>query len=306
MIVNRAALDGLFRNLRAEFNSAYSEAAVTWMVIATLVQSSTGREDYRWFSRFPQMRKWVGERTVNSLAAFGYNVPNEPFEATIAVDRDDLEDDILGIYQAQARMAGISAKLWPDELVYGAVNDSFDAVKGKCHDGKAFFADDHPLTEGADFSNKLQKALKADSLANAQASFGKARTMLETMTDEEGRPMGAAADVLLVPPALRDTASILLNSDKLGGEDPNPYQGAAELAVSPRLSSATAWFLLHTSGPLKPFIFQQRKAPELVSQMDPQMHERAFMRKEYLFGADSRGAAAYALPQCAVGSDGTK
>lgn len=311
MIVNKAALDGLFRNLRAEFNAAYAEAMVTWMTIATLVQSSTAREDYRWFSRFPQMREWVGDRTIKSLAAFGYNVANRKFEATIAVRGDDLRDDVLGIYGTQARGAGISAKLWPDELVYGnlpgiegGVNNAFDADKGRCHDGKAFFAEDHPLHTGGPFSNKLTVQLRADSLANARASFGKARTALETMKDEEGRPMGVTCDVLLVPPALRDTASILLMSDRLGGDDPNPYKNAAELVVSPRLSSATAWFLLHTTGPLKPFIFQQRKAPELVNQMDPNVHDRAFMRDEFLFGADSRGAAAYALPQCAMGSTG--
>ena len=311
MIVNKAALDGLFRNLRAEFNDAYSEAMTTWGKIATLVQSSTAREDYRWLSRFPQMRRWVGDRTVKSLAAFGYNVLNEKFESTIAVRGDDIRDDILGIYAAKARGAGIAAKLWPDELVYGVlpgiaggVNNAFDPEKGLCHDGKAFFATDHPLLEADPFSNMLTVQLRADSLENARASFGKARTGLETMRDEEGRPMGVTSDVLLVPPALRDTAHLLLTSDKLGGDDPNPYKDAAELVVSPRLTSATAWFLLHTMGPLKPFIFQQRKAPELVAQMDPNVHERAFMRDEFLFGADSRGAAAYALPQCAMGSTG--
>ena len=258
MIVNKASLDGLFRNLRAEFNVAYGEAVVTWMAIATLVQSTTAREDYRWFSLFPQMREWVGERTVKSLAAFGYNAPNLRFEATITVNRDDLEDNILGIYQAQAQGAGISAALWPDELVYGAVNNSFDAAKGKCHDGKAFFAEDHPLEEADAFLNMLTAQLKVDSLENAQASFGKARTMLETAKDQEGLSMGATSDVLLVPPALRDTASTLLMGDRLGGDDPNPYKNSAELVESPRLTSATAWFLLHTKGPLKPFIFQRR------------------------------------------------
>ena len=301
MIVNRAALDGLFRNLRAEFNAAYAEAVVTYMMIATVIQSSSGREDYRWFSRFPKMRRWIGERTVKSLAAFGYNVPNLDFEATIAVDRNDIMDDNLGIYAAQARMAGLSARLWPDETVYDAVNNSFEA---ECHDGKPFFHGAHPLSSAPDFSNLMTVQLRADSLENARASLGAARTALQTATDEEGRPMGASLDVLLVPPALEDTATILLTSDRLGGDDPNPYKGAAEMVVSPRLTSPTAWFALHTKGMLKPFIFQERMAPELVAQDNPEQNERAFMRKEYLYGVDSRGNAAYGLPQCAQGSTG--
>ena len=302
MIVNKAALDGLFRNLRAEFQEAYGEARTTWAMIATLIESSTAREDYRWLSRFPRMREWVGDRTIKQLSAHGYNVLNRDFEATIAVNRNDIQDEILGIYGTQAQGAGISAALWPDELVYGdGVNKAF---VNKCHDERPFFDDAHPLDQADPFSNKMEVALSADSLEEARASFGKARTMLETMTDEEGRPMGTTADVLLLPPALRDTGSILLNADKLPGDAPNPYKGAAELVVSPRLASATAWFLLHTMGVLKPFIFQRRQEPELVSMMNPD-DERVFMRKEYLFGADSRGAAAYGLPQCAVGSTGT-
>ena len=297
MIINQATLDGLFRNLRAEFQSAYGQAKPTWMQIASRLSSSTSREDHRWFSRWPKMRKWESERRVSALAAHGYNVRNEKFESTIAVNRDDLEDDILGIYQMQASQAGVAASEWPDILVYSALEDGETSL---CHDGQAFFSDAHPLDNGKTFDNLLAgKALKADSLANAQASLGAARTMLMTMPDEEGEPMGLMANLLVVPPALEDTARILSTSDRLGGDDPNPYKGIG-VHVSPRLKSATKWYVMDVTGSLKPLIFQERSAPEFDSLMNPEATERVFLRDEYLYGVRARGAAAYGLPQCAV------
>ena len=296
MIVNRAALDGLFRNLRAEFQAAYMAAETTYGAISSHMQASTSREDYRWFHRWPKMREWLGERTVRSLVAHGYNVPNLKFEASVAVSRDDLEDDILGIYKMQASGAGIAAREWPDILVYKALENG---EGGLCHDGKPYFAADHPLAEGADYTNIVNQALQADSLANAKASLGTARTALMQMLDEEGEPMGTMATLLLVPPALEDTGRILSMSDRLGGDDPNPYKGI-KLQVSPRLKSATKWYVMDTRGPLMPLIFQERVRPEFQSLMDPESTERVFMRDEYLYGVRSRGAAAYGLPQCCV------
>ena len=302
MISNRENLDGLMRNLRAEFQAAYGDANPTWTEIATRINSDTSVEDYKWFSRFPRMREWLDERTIKALAAHSYRVPNRDFEATISVARNDFEDDRLGIYRAQAEGAGTAAALWPDELVYEAVNDSFDA-DALCHDGRPFFDDAHPLGNAPAFGNKLSARLAADTQANAIASYGAARVKLMEMTDEDGNPMGLMPDRLLVPPALEATAQILIMSDRLD-DKPNPYKGTARVTVSPRLTSATAWFLLATSVPLKPFIFQSRRDPDIDYLMDPSNPE-VFRYKHFLFGTDSRGAAAYGLPQCAVGSTGT-
>lgn len=297
MIVNQAALDGLFRNLRAEFQSAYSAATPTWMKIASRLSSQTAREDYRWFARWPRMREWVSERTVKALAAHGYNVPNRKFESTIGVKRDDLEDDIIGIYQQMANASGVAAAEWPDILAYEALEAGETTA---CHDGENFFDTDHPLDSGDTFSNIVSgQALQADSLANARASLGAARTRLMEMKDEEGEPMGLMASLLLVPPALEDVAKILSMSDRLGGNDPNPYKGIP-VEVSPRLKSSTKYYVMDTRSSLLPLIFQERSAPEFDSLMDQKSTERVFMLDEYLYGVRARGAAAYGLPQCAV------
>lgn len=306
MQLNRSNIELVFQGLKAAFNDAYASAVTVYAAIALEVSSSTAVEEYPWLSNFPQMRKWVDERHVKQLDAYGYSLKNEDWEATIEIDKNDFRDDRLGMYAAQARGAGETAARWPDEMVIGAVNNAFSASKGKCWDGKAFFADGHPLSGEKTFSNKLDKALKADSLADARASFGAAETMLMEMADPEGRPLGLMPKILLVPPALKATAHLLMLSDRLGGDDPNPYKGAAEVVCSPRLTNKKAWALLGEGpGGLRPFLWQLRQAPEIEMITDPQ-HPAVFNRRKLPVGVHGRGAAGYTLPQLAVGSTGTK
>lgn len=65
--------------------------------------------------------------------------------------------------------------------------------------------------------------------------------------------------------------------------------------------SGAAWFLLDTTKPIKPLIFQKRRNYEMVS-MDNPTDENVFMRKEYVYGVDARVNAGLGLWQLAYGS----
>ncbi len=142
MIVNQEAIKGIFASLKTEFQKAFEAAQPKWEKVATLVPSSTKQNDYAWLSNFPMMREWVGEKVVKSLAAHKYTIENKSYEATIAVKRDDIEDDNLGIYKPQATQIGTVAKLWPDELVFALLSKAFDEI---CYDGQPFIDTDHPV-----------------------------------------------------------------------------------------------------------------------------------------------------------------
>lgn len=300
MLVNKSSIQAVFVGLKTLFNNAFAAAPSTWEKIAMKVPSSTGSNLYAWLSAFPKMRRWVGEKHVKNLQAYSYSVTNEDFEATVAVDRNHIEDDQLGIYQPQAQMAGYSAKQLPDEIVYELVNGGFISL---CYDGQYFFDTDHPVAGGS-VSNMSTKALSVATLAAAQSSYGAARTAMRKFKDEDGRPINCIPTVLLVPPALEDTARALLTVDRLEDGKPNPYKGTAELVVEARLTSDTAWFLLDTSKPVRPFIYQERKAPVFVQQTDAEAEE-VFNRKKFKFGAEARAAGGYGFWQMAFGSTGT-
>jgi len=298
MLVNASVLSAVFLNLHTDFNKAFQAAPSQWAKVAMKVPSGTRQNDYKWLSAFPKMRRWIGDKQIKNLAAFSYTIVNDDWEVTIEVDRNHIEDDTLGIYGPQAQMAGFSAAQLPDEIVFALLDGAFSNL---CYDGKAFCADDHPVGTSV-VDNKGTAALQADTLAHAAASYGAARIALRKMKDDEGRPLDVDPNLLVVPPALGDTAQILLTAERFG-DDPNPYRGTAEVVVSPRLTSDTAWFLLDTRKPVKPLIYQERKAPVFVQQtgMD---NDDVFNRRVFKYGAEARAAGGYGFWQLAYGSTG--
>lgn len=301
MLVNKATIIAVFVSLKTTFNNAFDAAPSQWQKTAMLVPSGSSQNDYAWLSAFPKMRKWIGDKVIKALEAFKYTVVNDDFEATVEVDRNNIEDDTLGIYKPQAEMAGFSAKQLPDEIVADLKNNAFI---NKCYDGQYFYDTDHPVGEAkTSTSNKGTAVLSAATVALAKASYGAARTAIMSYKDDEGRPLGLVPNVLEVPPALEEVGRMLCTYDKLEDDKPNPYKGTAELVVNPRLTSTTAWFLHCTQMPVKPFIYQERKAPVFVEQTNTDSDD-VFNRKKFKFGAEARAAGGYAFWQMSFGSTG--
>ncbi|MEF3074119.1 Mu-like prophage major head subunit gpT family protein [Methylobacter sp. Wu1] len=299
ILVNAGTINTIFTGLKTIFNNALKASPGNWQATAMEILSNGKSEDYAWLSRFPMMRKWVGEKSVKSLEAGKYTAINEDWETTIAVKRNDIEDDSLGIYNAQAQMAGDSASELNDIIVDSLKNGAFTSLG---IDGQYFYDTDHSV-KGASVSNKLTTVLSAATPAAAAAGYGAARTAIMKFTDEEGMPLRLMPDTLEVPPALEAIAKKLLEADKLDDNSPNPYKGTAKLIVNPALTSDTAWFLHVTSKAVKPFIVQMRKRPTFVSQTTME-NDDVFMKAEYKFGAEARATGVYGFWQLSVGSTG--
>ena len=126
-----------------------------------------------------------------------------------------------------------------------------------------------------------------------------------SLIDENGKPLNVVPDLLVVPPQLEKAALEILRADLDVNGSSNIYKDSVDLVVAPYLAGhPTAWYLLDTKKPVKTFIFQRRKAPVFVAKDSPD-DENVFMKKEFLFGVDSRDNAGYGLWQLAYGSDGT-
>ncbi|EFH11592.1 Mu-like prophage major head subunit gpT family protein [Pseudoroseomonas cervicalis] len=65
--------------------------------------------------------------------------------------------------------------------------------------------------------------------------------------------------------------------------------------------SGPTWYLLDVTRPLKPLIYQDRKAPQFVAK-DAPTDDNVFSKGEFIYGVDSRGAAGYGLWQLAYAS----
>jgi phage major head subunit gpT-like protein len=292
MIVNQQALRGIFTGFKTIYAKAFDQTKVLWDKVATKVPSETGEESYKWLGKIPRMREWIGDRQIQNLSASDYTIKNKDFEVTVGVDRNDIEDDRVGLYTPTVQDIGQSAATFPDDLVFGLLKDGF---VNKCYDGLPFFSDAHKVGKKT-VSNKSDKKLSTDSYAAARSS-------MMSLTDENGKSLKLIPDLLVVAPGNEETGRQILLADQINGTT-NVYKGTAELLVVPELAGAdTAWYLLCTSRPLKPLIYQERKAPRFVA-LDQETDDNVFMRKQYLYGVDARSNAGYGFWQMAYGSTG--
>ncbi|HHQ4467753.1 TPA: Mu-like prophage major head subunit gpT family protein [Aeromonas veronii] len=146
-MITPALLQSLFTGFKKNFEDAKSEAPAQYTKIATVIKSTTKSNTYGWLGKFPSLRKWVGDRVIESMKAHGYQIVNEDFEATVAVDRNDIADDELGIYAPMFAEMGRSAGIHPDELCFGLLGAGFTTP---CYDSQYFFDTDHPVYPKAD------------------------------------------------------------------------------------------------------------------------------------------------------------
>ena len=144
MDINTQTLQSAYTGFNAAFMSGLAEAGSMAGRVSTTVTSTTRENEYGWLGKFPQFREWVGDRVINSLSKHGYSIKNKPFELTVEVDRDDFEDDNLGIYSPLFRDLGMSASTVPDSLVWPLLKAGFTS---ECYDGQYFFDTDHPVLD---------------------------------------------------------------------------------------------------------------------------------------------------------------
>ncbi len=143
MIVTAASLAALQVGFKKNFQDAFTATRpeADFTKVATVITSTSKSETYGWLGKFPKMREWVGDRVIKDMEAHGYSITNKDFEATVGVDRNDIEDDNLGIYAPLFQEMGSSAAQQPDDLTFGLVAQGRTQT---CYDGQYFFDTDHP------------------------------------------------------------------------------------------------------------------------------------------------------------------
>ncbi|MCK2095632.1 Mu-like prophage major head subunit gpT family protein [Thauera aromatica] len=140
MIVNNATLTTLAQGFNAAFLRGFGTVAPSWNQVAMEIPSTSDAENYGWMKDLPGMREWVGPRVYNNLESATAQLRNKTWEHTIAVKRDAIEDDKLGIYANLFSIQGEVVGRHPDDLVWGLLAAGFTTPG---FDGQYFFDTDH-------------------------------------------------------------------------------------------------------------------------------------------------------------------
>jgi phage major head subunit gpT-like protein len=302
-VVSAIALE---RGLKTAFHQAHEAAAAMWPELATEVPSSNASEKYGWLGQVAGMREWKDERVPKGLVDHDYTIANKHWEDSIAVDRDNFEDDQYGMIYTRVRDLAARAKEHPDELVIDLLVEG-DA--NDCYDGKKFFASDH--AESADeYTTSQDNALTYDctdhtapTLAELKAAFIAARLALSNFKDGKGKLVNLRTTGLVVVcnPHIEVTFEELFTAARISGSD-NVMKGAAKLMATPLYTETARFVLLKVDRPLKPLIFQNRQKVRMATTRGDATSDSAgfqkqgveeFMRKHFFFGVDARYNVGY-------------
>jgi phage major head subunit gpT-like protein len=314
MIIDAANLATLRQGLNTRFAKGL-QAAPSLDVdrIATVVPSGTLIENYPMMAFLDTIKKWVGPRQLGTLLAKNLAVTNENYEATIGIPANAIEDDQVGIYGEIAEGKGRQCRaLWIQLAIAALVGN------GKWLDGSDFFLTTRKFNKST-INNKTTGALSA-------ANYATAYTAMMSYQAHDGEPLEIVPDLLVVGPSNMETAKKIVDipaelTSGATGEStyvnwtsaPNPWYKTAELIVHPRLVGdyANYWFLMSTTGVVKPILVQKRKEGALVA-LDKPTDANVFFGSAtgsddaipggvYVYGAHYRGAAAMTLPHLCYG-----
>jgi phage major head subunit gpT-like protein len=295
------------------FEEVFFKQSVAWPRIASLYPSEGETETHVWMDRIPQLRKWFGDRKENNVSLRSYTLPNIPFEGTIGLDKFKVEDNKIGSFDNAVRALAEQAKKWPDSMMFNASSADPSAISGLLasgastsavtYDGQPFFSTAHP--QNPDNPNSAtQSNYSSSGLALTHANFSTVRAVMRGYRGADGYPLKVNPNLLVVPPALEQTAISILESEWIsptvtfGGvaasaPSQNTLRGTADyLVVDDLAGQDTTWYLMDVKSAIKPFIFQLRTPAQfvaLVKPTDPNM----FNQHKLLYGVDARGNAGF-------------
>jgi phage major head subunit gpT-like protein len=290
MIVDTVFLEKM---LKGNFEDAYEQFqgdryAKILALLATEIPSTSASEKFGWLGAFPAVREWIGDKQAGTMNDYNYTIANKDWEMTIDIDRNELDDDQMGRILPRLQMMAQKLKSWKGKLVAQFLASG---TTGLAYDGSAFFAN-----RTAPNDNLL--AGTGETLALIKADIQSARAAMQEFVDDKGEPLGLEMDTIICPSGLEALMlEACLSPDSIAGAGiKNPINTWIKNVIClPGLSDQDDWYGACTGYALKPFIFQNRKEPDLV--LDDTQVKR---NRKLIYSAESRGNAGYGFFQMAV------
>lgn len=175
-------------------------------------------------------------RTVHQTFGLGWRATEEM-----------MADDQFSVMDQMSGDLGESAADHRERLAWGLVNDGFSGTTYTGLEGDILFTTTHTILKGnatVNRSNVLNPAV-----ALSQTGLEAMMNAWSVAQSDEGRYIRIMPSVLVVPPALQQTAYVLLNTEYKPGSSDNDRntvissRSGLEPLTVPYLSSTTNWFV---------------------------------------------------------------
>ena len=311
----------LAAGINAQFNQVFAvergRAFIT--EFATYIQSSSQVELFRFMGTVPAMRLMGHGRESKAIRSEQYMVKNQEYELTIAVDRNEREDDQTGQIGLKVQEMATRAAQHPDDLMAqvlilgGTTDPTGTDYNGAVpvalgYDGLSLFNTAHVSGASGNQSNDLSTTITDTStylgtVAEWRDIIRKMMQQLMSFKDDQGYPAWSGrmdSLKLLVHPfnffAAREaaTAAILAQTSNTTANmvEVVPYQWLVTHAL--KIGSGNEpygySYLVDTGAAVKPIIHQMRTP--LQFQALEEGSEHTFKTGEFLYGVRGRYAVA--------------
>lgn len=299
MDINRANMQALFTGYNRIFLDAFqSYVDTTYAQFVGEVNAGTSQIDMPMLEQLTGMREWVDVREIKNLKSDKLTIKARFFEDTVAVKREDVEDDQYGLYNSLFQTMAQNAANLPNDITNELLAA---AASAKWMDGAAFFGTTRKYGKET-INNKGTSALTYDS-------FNTAYDAMRAYKGHGGKSLGVKPNLLLHGPSLRTTVADVIKAPiravTVGDAAvtmPNPN---ANLVTPIEVDGITNsdWFLLDARKPFKPIIMFMRKRPNRLIRLDREEDENVFMNRQIIYGTDGRAEVAFAMPHLIYYSD---
>ena len=289
MIVDTVLLE---KGLKAAFNKAYSgiiadSGATKALEAITSVLPSEGKDEkYGFLGDIPAVTEWIGDKTTGHIKDHDYTLTNKNYDVSINIDRNEINDDRMGILRPRIAQMVSAMQRYKWDLVIASIVAGTTLL---AYDGDAFFATHSSPT----LDNLLGGT--SSTIATIKTDLYSAKSAMMEFQSDQSKVMRLALDTILVPAEQEGLfLEVLESSTNPGGAGDgifNPLKGwIKQLIVEPSLTDANDWYGFAAAHPLKPMILQMREEPNPV--MDTTAEKRS---RQIIFSAEMRAVAGYGI-----------
>lgn len=295
MTINTVAID---KALTAAFRETLGELMKDGyrgdeMRLRLVTDSKGSSEKYGWLGDVPVVREWLGNKTAETLKDYSFEIQNRDFYSAIEIDRNELDDDRVDMIRPRI---GMLSRAVMDHMADLIIELLKAGDTGLAYDGLAFFSN----ATGARVNDNLL-AGTGITVAQIQADLASARAAAMAFKTDQGRYMRINLDTIVCPAGLEMKMLQAIHSDLAGagGEKiHNPLKDWFKAVVPvPELDDddANDWYAFASGYSIKPFIYQKRSGPTLMTD-DTEVKKN----RKLVFSAEMRGNAGYGFPQLAI------
>lgn len=231
---------------------------------AKKITSDGASETHVWRGQAPLMKLMTDLIEAAGLTDTTYNLDNETHGIGMAVKREHMKDDQLGLHMSAIRdMADIAVdypnKLTVDSIVAGTTE--------LCYDGAEFYDGTHP-SRGNPGSGAQDNLAAGTGVSTSALLKTDTITNIATMTNflgENGQPLRAVRNkfLALVPPAIVGLYNEAIHSALQSSTSNQAFRGMTiDIVSDARLSDADDWYLNDATPGAEPLLYQTRQGVE--------------------------------------------